>query len=266
MELPYVSASETITSTGHNDVVDRVVNRYDDVATRTSENSSPTDGDIAFMEDTGDVARYFDGAWHNLLPTGAVLPYSSGTVPPGFLLCQGAQVSRTTYPALNALYASDGYPYGAGDGSTTFHLPNLRQRFPIGVASSGTGSTLGGTGGTIDHLHTVNPANTTSTSEGAHTHTVSGTTSSNGTHTHATPSTTGAAEVVNQGLGFALGNTEHIHDISNSNTTLSAGAHTHTWSDTSSSNGAHTHDVNIAQFNSGTANPPFIALHYIVKY
>ena len=67
-------------------------------------------------------------------------------------MCNGAAVSRTTY---SALFAGIGTTYGPGDGSTTFNVPDLRQRFPMGKANSGTGSTLGGTGGAIDHSHSI---------------------------------------------------------------------------------------------------------------
>jgi len=59
-------------------------------------------------------------------------------------------VSRTTYASL---YAVLGNSYGAGDGATTFNVPDLRQRFPLGKAAAGTGATIGGTGGAIDHVH-----------------------------------------------------------------------------------------------------------------
>lgn len=85
------------------------------------------------------------------VPTGGVIMYGAATAPTGFLLCDGSIVSRTTYATL---FGVIGTTYGAGNGSTTFGLPNMVGRFPLGVASSGTGSTLGGTGGSIDHTHT----------------------------------------------------------------------------------------------------------------
>lgn len=88
----------------------------------------------------------------SLVPAGGIQIFGGSTAPDGFLLCDGTAVSRTTYADLFTVL---GTSYGVGDGSTTFNLPNLQQRFPMGKASSGTGSTLGGTGGAIDHTHTV---------------------------------------------------------------------------------------------------------------
>lgn len=95
--------------------------------------------------------------WHILTTAtqmfaGTILAWGGTAAPTGHLLCQGAAISRTTY---SVLYAIIGTTFGAGDGSTTFNVPDLRQRFPIGKAASGTGSTLGGTGGNIDHAHSV---------------------------------------------------------------------------------------------------------------
>ena len=86
----------------------------------------------------------------NDVPTGGIIPWAGAAAPPNFLLCDGAAVSRTTYARL---FAEIGTTYGVGDGSTTFNVPDMRQRFPLGVAASGTGATLGGTGGAIDHVH-----------------------------------------------------------------------------------------------------------------
>lgn len=85
-----------------------------------------------------------------IMPTGVIVPFGGSSAPAGHLLCNGAAVSRTTYADL---FAVIGTTYGAGDGSTTFNVPDMRGRFPLGKAASGTGSTLGGTGGAIDHTH-----------------------------------------------------------------------------------------------------------------
>jgi microcystin-dependent protein len=94
----------------------------------------------------------FDGA--NLtgiegIPTATIVPWSSGSVPSGFLECNGAAVSRSTYAALFAIV---GTTYGAGDGSTTFNVPDLQDNVAIGksgtkaLASTGGANTVASTG------------------------------------------------------------------------------------------------------------------------
>lgn len=63
------------------------------------------------------------------VPAGAVLPFAQNSAPDGWLKCNGAAVSRTTYATL---FAAIGETYGAGDGSTTFLLPDLRGEFVRG--------------------------------------------------------------------------------------------------------------------------------------
>jgi microcystin-dependent protein len=80
------------------------------------------------------------------LPTGAVCQFAGSAAPAGYLICDGSAVSRTTY---SALFTAIGTTYGAGDGTTTFNLPNLQQRVPVGV---GTGYVLGASGGEASHV------------------------------------------------------------------------------------------------------------------
>lgn len=63
-------------------------------------------------------------------PSGVVLAFGGTTAPVGYLLCDGSTVSRTTYADL---YAAVGDAFGAGNGTTTFHLPDFRGRFLRGV-------------------------------------------------------------------------------------------------------------------------------------
>lgn len=103
-----------------------------------------------------------------LLAPGIVLPFAGTTAPAGWLLCAGQAVSRTTFAGLfNAI----GTTYGAGDGSTTFNVPDLRGRVAAGkddmngtaasrLTNTGTGNpgingaTLGATGGADRHTLT----------------------------------------------------------------------------------------------------------------
>lgn len=67
-----------------------------------------------------------------LLPTGSLLPFAGSTAPTGYLLCDGSAVSRTLY---SDLFTAISTSYGAGDGSTTFNLPNTKGVFLRGAGS-----------------------------------------------------------------------------------------------------------------------------------
>lgn len=82
-------------------------------------------------------------------PAGAIVAYGGSTAPDGWLLCDGSAVSRTTYADLFAVL---GTAHGAGDGTTTFNLPDLRDRF---VRGKGASSAIGDTGGAATHDHAV---------------------------------------------------------------------------------------------------------------
>lgn len=96
-------------------------------------------------------------------PPGAVTAYAgqSTSIPDGWLLCDGQAVSRTEHPGL---FAAVGTTYGSGNGTSTFNVPNLTGRFPLGDNSA---RALGDTGG--DERVTLTTAQMPS-----HTHTVSG--------------------------------------------------------------------------------------------
>ena len=65
--------------------------------------------------------------------TGEMRMYGGALAPLGWLLCDGSAVSRNTYQAL---YNAIGAAFGPGDGSTTFNLPDLRGRLPIGAGQA----------------------------------------------------------------------------------------------------------------------------------
>ena len=72
---------------------------------------------------------------------GEIKMWGVSSAPTGYLLCNGAAVSRTTYAALYAVY---GTTFGSGDGATTFNVPDFRDKMPIGA---GTTYALASTGG-----------------------------------------------------------------------------------------------------------------------
>lgn len=65
---------------------------------------------------------------------GTILPFGGATLPPGYLLCYGQAISRTTY---GQLFAAIGTAFGDGDASTTFNVPDLRGRYPLGADNMG---------------------------------------------------------------------------------------------------------------------------------
>lgn len=86
-------------------------------------------------------------------PAGAVMAFAGSAAPIGWLICDGSAVSRTTYADL---FSAIGTTYGAGDGSTTFNLPNLKGKVPVGYNSTETEfDALGKTGGEKKHTLTT---------------------------------------------------------------------------------------------------------------
>ena len=71
------------------------------------------------------------------IPACILLPYAGNTIPDGWLLCAGQEISRETYANL---FTVIGDAYGIGDGSTTFNLPDLRGRMPMGLDNMGGSS------------------------------------------------------------------------------------------------------------------------------
>lgn len=175
--------------------------------------------------------------------TGEIKMYGGSTPPPGWLLCDGSEVSREDYAAL---FAVIGTAYGEGNGVTTFNLPNFCGRTPVGAGTGKdeegndlTARALGDSGGEEKH--------TLTTSEiPAHTH--SGTAKSAGDHSHTVPIPRGHS---GGGTSFQHGPTD------NSPVNVS-----------SSTNGAHTHVLQINQTGGNGAHnnmQPFLVVNFIIK-
>ena len=123
------------------------------------EHPTPAAGDLSYVEDTHDIV-YYDGTTrrHNGTPAGSVEMFAGSSVPVGWLLCNGAAVSRTTYAGL---FAAVGTTWGSSDGSTTFNVPNMVDRYPRGAGATALGGSVGAD--TLpNHAHTVDPPSTNS--------------------------------------------------------------------------------------------------------
>lgn len=107
---------------------------------------------------TADGARINLGLGTFLVPTGSLIMWPSNTIPSDWKLCDGLAISRITYATLFSLL---GTTFGAGDGTTTFNLPNYKNRMPYGADTV----VVGATGGSADavlasHTHTATSTST----------------------------------------------------------------------------------------------------------
>lgn len=176
------------------------------------------------------------------VPIGTILPFGGSTPPNDYLLCDGTAVSRSTYAGL---FAAIGTKHGAGDGSTTFNLPNLINKFPRGSGTSNVG--------------TVYPATLPSlvaVSAGEHTHGIY----EAGAHSHYT---TFNLDHATGDYGNAVFGDEIAYGQTNVGTSV-AGQHSHSMT----SAGAHTHTVtNQNGVATGTTVlPDSVGVLYIIKY
>jgi microcystin-dependent protein len=167
------------------------------------------------------------------LPVGVMMPFGGPTAPTGWLLCGPAtNVSRTTY---SALFAVIGTTYGVGDGSTTFGLPTIQARGPVGLSGDAEFDTLGEMQGSPTHTLTAGEVpNITGTIE---------------MHNAAGPTILASASGVFSGSGGS-GSTYHSHS------TATAGANSYGSAVLTSQGGGGSH----------TNAQPYIILNYIIKY
>jgi microcystin-dependent protein len=178
------------------------------------------------------------------LPVGSIQAFAGANAPTGWLLCDGSAVGRALYPDL---FSTIGVTYGAGNTTTTFNLPDLRGRMPIGSGNEGvaanntpTGRALGVKGGDTrlqSHTHT----GTTGNGNTNHSHVlrVNGNTTMN------------LANVAGGSGGFGLssapGSPMDVWD--------NGAAHTHAFT---------TNDHN-QSVGTGANMPPFLVTNYIIK-
>jgi len=199
------------------------------------------------MANYAETKYNYDGAYLTGIQgtaTGTIVPWSTSTAPTGFLKCDGTAVSRTTYAALFAVISTT---YGAGDGSTTFNLPNLEDRTAIG-ASVANSKSVAQTGG----ANTVTPTGNISGSTGSTTLT----TQQIASHCH-------SALVYNPG-----GAANYVGLVVSMNLNCTVRSNTSYNSPVNSTGGGQSHSHTLSANFVGSANSvlqPYLVLIYIIK-
>lgn len=183
---------------------------------------------------------------------GELAATARSTAPDGWKLCDGSTLNRTVY---SELFAAISTTYGTGDGSTTFTLPDLRGRTPVGVDGAAgrlpSSDALGNSGGEARHLLTTSetPSHShadgtlSSASDGAHTHTDTFAVS-NFAFVNTIPYSTGSGwsgvQATGTGAGVAFPTPDSAGAAGINGSTLT---HNHALTGSVSSGGAHTHDI-----------------------
>lgn len=244
------------------------------VATRavTGPTSAGAGNLAAFSDATGGVLQDSGVAPTSLVPTGTILEFAGATAPSGYLLANGQAVSRTTYATL---FGVCGTVYGAGDGSTTFNVPDRRGRVgagydPANATGRLTGSTaqgasaavLGNSGG--EQAHTQTSAELVT-----HSHSASSisSSSSSSSSTVSDPGHSHRYDFVNGGIGgnagFPLASGVSVSSGQDNTSASSAGISVETTTMTTTSTSTTVSaDGGGAGFN---VVQPTLILNYIIK-
>jgi microcystin-dependent protein len=263
--------------------------RTDTSVNWTSANPVLSAGEAGFESDTGTLKigngtsnwtglPEIVGGSSSFNPPGVISQFAGSTAPAGYLLCDGAAVSRTTY---SSLFATIGTTYGVGNNTTTFNLPNLQNRIPVGKGPDAEFDTLGETGGAkaVSLAATNIPAHshtgTTDAETQEHTHGF-GTSSDQGIlNIHGA----GSASVIAGGQGSGAGSGARTSYRSGGTniagaTSYDAWVHTHSHSGTTGGRSAtHNHTFTTSSVGGdGTGGvvavnnlQPYIVVNYIIK-
>lgn len=186
------------------------------------------------------LAGLASDALAKLVPSGVVAPFAGTVAPTGWLMCYGQAVSRTTYANL---FAAIGTTYGAGDGSTTFVVPDLRGRSIFGLDNIGgtdagrlsVANTLGLGGGSQTKSGTTDPYTLTVADMPAHQH---------------------RSGIVDSGTAGAFGYGANHTGIVGAATSTTKGVLT----ESVGGGGAHSHTLTGLD-----VMPPYMLLNYMIK-
>lgn len=250
--------------------------------------SSPTITGTAVLPSTTSIGSvssteigYLDGVTSSIqtqfnaleaFPKGMISPFGGSSAPTGWLLCDGAAVSRTTY---SGLFAVIGTTYGAGDTTSTFNVPDLLGRVPIGTGT-GTGLTARTLGAKIgsesttltsshipQHNHTINHGHGHSigvNTGGSHSHTLTMHFSGTASHDHAISGITNPLpSMQSDGTGGNITN-------SNGTSVSTVAAHDHGVTGAVTDHAGSSGDYGTASPTAVTAVQPSTVVNFIIKH
>jgi len=200
----------------------------------TQSSSSPMSG-AAIADNTINIDELSATLQQSLAPVGSLMMYAGSSAPSGWLFCDGSAISRTTYSALFAVIAEE---FGQGNGTTTFNVPDLKGRVPVGA---GTGVGLS--------------ARALSDASGSETVTL--TTSQMPVHNH-TITDPGHYHSVSGASTGGAGATSLLRSANSADGTYPVG--------TGSSTTGITQTNNQGSGSSHTNMQPFLVVNYIIKY
>lgn len=137
-ETNVIVAFDSVTGEPRKQTVDdnldtRVTDNKNDIATNTSDISDNANNIATNTSNIANNTSDISGKLNKTEIIGTIIAYANNSVLPGFLECDGSAISRTTY---SDLFSAIGTTWGAGDGSTTFNLPDLQGAYLRGVGTS----------------------------------------------------------------------------------------------------------------------------------
>ena len=208
-----------------------------------------TGGEVTFVQPTIDT------------PSGTIAMFGGLAAPFGYLLCDGSSYNRAAYANL---FAVIGTLYGSTSG-TTFNVPNLKGRIPVGLDSSQpTLDTIGETGGVGTHSH----ASANTGDAGSHSHNTTDHSHNTADHSHYSDHSHYADHSHNATHDHTISGGSHAHGITgsvtanttsvgrassgNTSTNFQLGGHAHADNFAVSTDSAHAH--NVVSYTGGTSN------------
>jgi len=198
----------------------------------------------------------------NRSEVGAIKPWGKATAPVGYLLCDGTAVSRTTYADLFAVISTT---YGAGNGSTTFNVPDLEGKMPQGY--DGSTYNMAGTGGanTVTVAVTNNQAATNTTNQAV---TVTGSIDNTSlTEAQLAAHAHGGSFSPQNTLGLQTGGRAYPQQGTPTGSAGSGTGHTHSHTLAGTLTGNITTALTGAVTAAGTNTfSPFVVVQYIIKH